>query len=75
MPSETRTARRDNTSARCSRTDESELFRAYFAHSGDYAVRYGVGFDQVLAHVYAKRVSAPKAQRSPRICPFQGDSS
>jgi len=66
MPSETHTARRDNTSTRSSRTDESELCRSYFAHAGDYAVRYGVGFDQVLAHVYAAR-AAHRRRSLPRV--------
>ena len=57
MPSETRTARRDNTSTLSSRADESELCRTYFAHAGDNALRYGVGFDEVLAHLYATRAS------------------
>jgi len=66
MPSDTHTARRDNTSTRSSRTDESELCRSYFAHAGDYAVRYGVGFDQVLAHLYAAR-AAHRRRTLPRV--------
>ena len=66
MPSETRTARRDNISIRSCRADESELCRTYFAHAGDYAVRYGVGFDQVLAHVYAARTGR-RRRALPRV--------
>ncbi len=66
MPSETRTARRENTLTRSYRTDVSELCRTYFAHAGENAMRYGVGFDEVLAHLYA--TCASRRHRSlPRV--------
>ncbi len=52
-------ARREYATTRCCRTDESALRRAYFAQAGDIAVRYGVGFDEVIAHAYAARVNHP----------------
>lgn len=59
MPSKMRTARRDHNTARCCRTDESELRRAYFAQAGDIAVRYGVCFDDVTAHIRTARANHP----------------
>ncbi len=61
MPSKMRTARREHKAARCCRTDESTLRRAYFAQAGDTAARYGVGFDDVLAHLRATRANHVRA--------------
>ncbi len=66
MPSKTRTARCDRTATGSCRSDVSELCRTYFASAGDYAVRYGVGFDQVLAHLSAGRAS-PRRRTLPRV--------
>ncbi len=57
MPSKMRTARREHNAARCCRTDESVLRRAYFAQAGDTASRYGIGFDDVLRHLRATRAN------------------
>jgi len=56
MPLKMRTARREHNAARY-RMDESELRRAYFAQAGDTVARYGVGFDDVLAHLRATRAN------------------
>jgi hypothetical protein len=59
MPSKMRTAKRESGKARCNRTDESALRRAFFAQAGELAVRYGVCFDDVMTHVYAARANHP----------------
>ena len=51
------TARRERDAARCCRTDESTLRRAYFAQAGEMAARYGVGFDDVISHLRATRAN------------------
>lgn len=59
MPSKMRTARREQGTPRCRRTDESALRRAYFAQAGDIATRYGVCFDDVIAHMRTARAHHP----------------
>ncbi len=56
-PMTPKTARRQHDTARCCRTDESALRRAYFAQAGDTATRYGVGFDDVMSHLRATRAN------------------
>ena len=52
-------AGRDDQLAVCSRTSESQLRRAYFAQAADVAVRYGMSFDRVLAHLGEARTRHP----------------
>ena len=65
MSSQMRTARREHNAARCFRTDESELRRAYFAQAGDPAARYGISFDDVFSHLIATRANHTHATLPP----------